>query len=282
MSARQGGRPSEVRVERRGGVALLVLDAPARRNALTAAMAAEIVAACEALDADASVGAVVVTGGPFFCAGADRAVLGEVALDPAAPAAYAGLGGIYRAFQRVGELEPPTIAAVRGGAVGAGMNLLLATDLRVVAADARLSSGFLPIGLHPGGGHGHLLTRAAGREAAAALALFGERLDGARAAELGLAWAAVPDAEVEARALELAEVPGADPELARATARSLRAEQGPPALPWAAAVEVERAAQMWSLRRRDLAAGGVRGGDVQPQGGAGLASAAVCQLPSRP
>jgi enoyl-CoA hydratase len=174
------------------------------------------------------------------------------------------LGAVYRAFQRVGELEAPTIAAVRGGAVGAGMNLLLATDLRVVARDARLVSGFLPLGLHPGGGHGHLLARAAGREAAAALALFGARIDGTRAARLGLAWAAVDDADVEPAAMELAEVPGADPELARATARSVRAEQGPPALPWGAAVELERAAQMWSLRRRDLGEQGPAGACVPP------------------
>jgi len=257
----------EVRVERSGGVARLVLDAPTRRNALTVAMAAEVVAACDELDADPSVGAVVVSGGPFFCAGADRAVLAAAGADPAAPLAYADLGAIYRAFQRVGELAAPTIAAVRGGAVGAGMNLLLATDLRVVAAEARLVSGFLPIGLHPGGGHGHLLARAAGREAAAALALFGARIDGTRAAQLGLAWAAVGDADVEGTALELAEVPGADPELARATARSVRAEAGPPGLPWSAAVELERAAQMWSLRRRDLG--------LQGPGGS-------CELPPRP
>ncbi len=266
------GRPAdptttsrEVRIERRGGVALLVLDAPVRRNALTPAMALEVVAACDALDADPSVGAVVVSGGSFFCAGADRAVLAEAGADPAAPAAYAGLGAVYRAFRRVGELEAPTIAAVRGGAVGAGMNLLLATDLRVVARDARLVSGFLPLGLHPGGGHGHLLARAAGREAAAALALFGARIDGTRAVQLGLAWAAVADADVEPAALQLAEVPGADPELARATARSVRAEQGPPALPWSAAVELERAAQMWSLRRRDLDEQGPTGACVLPQ-----------------
>jgi len=250
--AEPAGIGAEVRIERAGGVAVLVLEAPARRNALTTAMARELVAACDALDADPSVGAIVLTGGAFFCAGADRAVLAQAGEDPAAPAAYADLGTIYRAFQRVGELAAPTVAAVRGGAVGAGMNLLLAADLRVVARDARLVSGFLPIGLHPGGGHGHLLTRAAGREAAAALTLFGARMDGARAAQLGLAWAAVEDADVEPTARELAEVPGADPELARATARSVRTEQGPPGLPWGAAVELERAAQMWSLRRRDL------------------------------
>jgi enoyl-CoA hydratase len=245
---------SEVELERHGdGVAVLTLDAPERRNALTVAMADELVAACEELDADASVGAVVVRGaGGFFCAGGDRATLAEAGRDPAAPETYAGIGAVYRSFARVGEVEPPTIAAVRGGAVGAGLNLMLATDLRIVGREARIVSGFLPIGLHPGGGHGALIGRTGAREAAAALALFGERIDGARAAELGLAWAAVDDEDVEGTALELAARAGADPELARRTAASLRTVLGPPALPWGAALELERASQMWSMRRKEL------------------------------
>jgi len=245
---------SEVAVERHGdGVAVLSLDAPERRNALTVAMADELVAACEELDADSSVGAVVVRGaGGFFCAGGDRATLAEAGHDPAAPETYAGIGAVYRSFARVGELEPPTVAAVRGGAVGAGLNLMLATDLRIVGREARIVSGFLPIGLHPGGGHGALLGRTGAREAAAALALFGERIDGARAAELGLAWAAVDDEDVEGTALELAARAGVDPQLARRTAVSLRTVLGPPALPWGAALELERASQMWSMRRKEL------------------------------
>ena len=247
---------TEIRLERRDGVALLTLDAPARRNALTVDMARALAAACDEIDADRDVGAVVVQGaGGYFCAGGARDALSAAGRDPAHPDAFDGLTAIYRAFQRVGQLEPPTVSAVRGGAVGAGMNLLLATDLRVVARDARLASGFLPIGLHPGGGHGALLGRTGVREAAAALTLFGAPIDGARAAELGLAWAAVDDGEVEAAAFALAAVPGADPELARRTASSLRAELGPPGLPWAAALELERAAQMWSMRRKDLAGG---------------------------
>jgi enoyl-CoA hydratase len=244
----------EILLERAAGVATITLDAPDRRNALTRAMARELVEVCEEVDGDAAVGAVVVRGaGGFFCAGGDRKTLADAGRDPATPEAYAGIGDVYRSFQRVGELEPPTVAAVRGGAVGAGMNLAFATDLRVVARDAKLISGFLPIGLHPGGGHATLLGRTGAREAAAALTLFGERIDGARAAALGLAWEAVDDAEVDTRARELAAVPGADPELARRTARSLRTELGPPSLPWSAALELERASQMWSMRRKDLA-----------------------------
>jgi enoyl-CoA hydratase len=244
----------EILLERDGGVATIVLNAPDRRNALTRAMARALVDACEEVDADAAIGAVVVRGaGGFFCAGGDRETLIDAGRDPAAPDAWVGIGDVYRSFQRVGELEPPTVAAVRGGAVGAGMNLAFATDVRVVARDARLISGFLPIGLHPGGGHASLLGRTGAREAASALTLFGERIDGARAADLGLAWEALDDAEVDARAHALATVPAADPELARRTARSLRTELGPPALPWTAALELERASQMWSMRRKDLA-----------------------------
>jgi len=82
------------------------------------------------------------------------------------------------------------------------------------------------------------------------VSLFGEEIDGRRAVRLGLAWEARPEPEVEPRALELARRVAADPELARAAARSLRIELGPPAIPWAAALEAEKAVQMWSLRRR--------------------------------
>lgn len=245
----------EVRLDVEGGLATITLDAPARRNALTPEMARELVAACEAVDADASVGAVIVRGeGGYFCAGGDRGTLAAAGEDPAEPERFAGLSDVYNAFVRVGQLEPPTVAAVHGGAVGAGMNLLLATDLRVVAADAKLASGFLPIQLHHGGGHGALLGRLASRETTNALVLFGQRIDGARAAELGLAWSAVPAEEVDAVARELAAVPAADPELARRTARSVRLTAGPPALPWSAALELERPAQMWSMRRKALGA----------------------------
>lgn len=240
----------EVHVETDEGVASLVLDAPSRRNALTVEMAEELVEACEAIDADPQVGAVVVSGADgFFCAGADRDTLLGTGADPAEPESYRRLGWIYRAFVRVGELEPPTIAAVRGAAVGAGVNLALATDLRVMAEDARIVSGFFRLGIHPGGGHFTLAVRTGGRETAAAVGLFGEEISGARAAELGMAWESLPDAEVEPRAAELARRAGSDPELARRIATSMRLQLGPPPVSWPVALEAERAAQMWSLRR---------------------------------
>src|SRR5207248_813590 len=145
------------------GVAFITLNAPATRNALNNELAGQFVAACDEADRDDSVGAAVIKGaGGTFCSGAERGHLDEVGRDPAEENRYAALGGIYRAFTRVGQLEMPTIAAVRGAAVGAGINLMLATDLRIVAEDARLISGFLRIGLHPGGGHFGLLAGRAG------------------------------------------------------------------------------------------------------------------------
>ena len=242
---------NEVKVELDGPVAVISLCAPDRRNALTPEMAAGLVEAGDEVDANRTVGAVVVRGeGGYFCAGAHRDVLAGAEADPLSDPAYTDMGVVYRSFARVGELEPPVVAAVRGGAVGAGMNLALAADLRIVAGDARLNPGFLRIGIHPGGGYFVLSGRAAGREVTAAMSLFGEEVDGQRAVELGLAWQALPDAEVEARALELARRAGADPELARRATRSLRSELGPPAVPWPVALDAERAAQTWSLRRR--------------------------------
>lgn len=245
--------PESLTLDRAHGIALITMRAPDRRNALTLEMATAMIEACEAIDADPAIGAVIVTGeGGYFCAGGDRGVLARAGEDPAAPDTYAGMSTIYNAFARVGRLEPPTVAAICGGALGAGLNLALATDIRVVADDAVLLSGFLPIGLHPGGGHSLLLARAGGREAANALELFGERLTGIEAVERGLAWKAVPSDQVDGCARELAAVPAADPELARRTAASMRRIAGPPLIPWEAALDLERSSQMWSMRRKSL------------------------------
>jgi enoyl-CoA hydratase len=235
------------------GVAVVTLDAPERRNALTPGMARALVEVCDRIDDDLGIGAAVVRGSDgHFCAGAHRAVLDTAGEDPADPTSYDDNGAIYQAFQRFGRLQVPTIAAVRGAAVGAGVNLMMATDLRITGTSARIIAGFLRIGIHPGGGHFVLMGRTAGREATAAMSLFGEEIDGARAAELGLAWACLPDDEAEDHAIDLARRPAKDPELARAAVASFRSELDAPGTPWDVASQAERASQMWSLRRRNL------------------------------
>jgi enoyl-CoA hydratase len=240
----------EVLLEVDEGVAVVTLNAPQRRNALTPAMAAQLIAVLDEVDGRPEVGAVVVRGvGKSFCAGGDVQTLADAGRDPAEPDAYAGMSAIYDSFYRLGQVRAPTIAAVRGSAVGAGMNMLLATDLRIVARDARLLCGFLKRGMHPGGGHFVILSRLVGREAAAAMALFGEEVDGAGAVRLGLAWETVDDAVVEDRARELAVRVARDPELARVAAGNFRKETGPPHVSWEVATQFERPAQMWSMRR---------------------------------
>jgi enoyl-CoA hydratase len=238
-------------LEKADGVATLTVDSPEVKNGLTPQMGRELVAACEEIDADPQIGAAVVRGaGGMFCSGADRRTWNPGA-DQAEDATFRDTGAVYKSFVRVGQLAVPTIAAVRGAAVGAGINLMFATDLRVVAENARLLAGFLRIGLHPGGGFFTIAGRSAGREATAAMGLFSQEVDGRRAAEIGLAWAAVPDAEVEETAHRLAAEPAKDPALAREAVRSFRTELGPPGIGWEAAVEFERATQMWSQRRRN-------------------------------
>jgi enoyl-CoA hydratase len=232
------------------GVAVVTLNAPERRNALTPAMATELIGLFDEVDGREDVGALVVRGvGKSFCAGADVQTLADAGRDPADPEAYAGMGVIYDCFYRLGQLKAPTVAAVRGAAVGAGMNMLLAADLRIVARDVRLICGFLKRGIHPGGGHFVILSRLIGREAAAAMALFGEEIDGERAVRLGLAWETLDDAAVEDRAMELAARVAKDPALARAAVGNFRKETGPPHVSWEVATQFERPAQMWSMRR---------------------------------
>jgi enoyl-CoA hydratase len=240
----------EVLLDYDGAVAVVTLNAPDRRNALTPAMAGELVAAFDEVDGRSDVGALVVRAvGKSFCAGGDIKTLTDAGRDPAESSNYEGMSAIYDSFYRLGQVRVPTVAAVRGSAVGAGMNMLLATDLRIIARDARLLCGFLKRGLHPGGGHFVILSRLIGREAAAAMALFGEEINGERAVELGMAWETVDEAQVEDRAFELAARVANDPEIARVTVQNFRKETGPPHQTWETAMQFERPAQMWSMRR---------------------------------
>jgi hypothetical protein len=159
---------NEIQLEVDNHVAILTLAAPDRRNAFVPAMVHELLEACDEIDRNQDVGAVVVRAlGASFCSGAHRDLLAGVVADPARPDNYEAVMLTYRAFARVGDLLPPSIAAVRGHAVGAGVNLMMAADLRVVAETAKIISGFARIGIHPGGGHFQLVGRAAGRRRSA-------------------------------------------------------------------------------------------------------------------
>jgi enoyl-CoA hydratase len=235
-----------VRLEQRDAVAIVTLVDTERRNAMTAQMVEEIVATFDTLERDGTTGAVVVTGeAPAFCSGADVSNLGALAAAQS-DAERRSVTSIYEGFLRVLRSSLPTVAAVNGPAVGAGMNLALACDVRIAAESARFDPRFLKIGLHPGGGHLWMLERAVGPQAAAAMVLFGAPVGGTRAVELGLAWSVHPDAELLEAAVDFAAGAGRAPvELVARTKATLRRVPFQPDFETALADEVT--AQAWSL-----------------------------------
>ena len=171
-------------------VATITLSDPGRRNIVSAALNAAVVEGMDELESRDDVGAIVVTGAPpAFCAGADLD-------DLAACDTEEKLRKIYSGFLRLADSPLPTVAAVNGAAVGAGLNLALACDVILAGQSAKFDTRFLQIGLHPGGGNTWRLRRITDLQSTMALVLFGEVIDGVRAAEIGLAWKCVPDAEL--------------------------------------------------------------------------------------
>jgi enoyl-CoA hydratase len=228
-------------VERRDRVAVVTLDDPKRRNALSGGLVAEVVATFDELEADDAVGAVVVTGAPpAFCAGAD---LGDLS-----SAGEAEFRAIYEGFLRVARSTLPTVAAVNGPAVGAGMNLALSCDVRIAAHTARFDVRFLDLGIHPGGGHTWLLQRAIGPEAAAAMVLFGQVVDGRGAERIGLVWRSVEPDDLLDEAVVLAANAATNPKALVAAAKQTMADMaGIDA--HATAVERELTTQVWSVQQ---------------------------------
>jgi 2-(1,2-epoxy-1,2-dihydrophenyl)acetyl-CoA isomerase len=193
-----------------GGIAHLRLDRPDRRNAIDARMFGELGEACAAAADDPAVRAVVVSGeGPSFCSGIDLALLAELA----GLAATAGQeeGGVeafvhhaQRPFRLLASMGKPTVAAVRGHALGAGFQLALACDLRVAASDARFGMLEVRYGIVPDLGGIHHLTRLVGPARAKELVWSTRTVDASEADRLGLLAALVEPNELEQRAEALA------------------------------------------------------------------------------
>ena len=223
------------------GVATLTLNNPDERNTMTAPMVAEIVAAMDRIEGDSAIGALVVTGtAPAFCAGANLGNLAE--------ADGESLGVIYEGFLRIARSPLPTIAAVNGAAVGAGMNLALGCDVRITAKRAKFDTRFLQLGIHPGGGHTWMLRRIVGPQVTAATVLFGEVLDGAEAQRVGLAYRCVEDADLLTVAHEMAARAASAPrELVIETKKTLAAMADVQTHPEAVARELTP--QLWSTRQ---------------------------------
>jgi enoyl-CoA hydratase len=190
-------------LSRQDDVVTLSFNDPDRRNAMTAAMGEAFAEEIADLADDGSVRAVILTGrGRAFSAGGDLGMIQTRADDARARPGLARrevrefMRSFYKLFLSVRELPCPTIAAINGHAIGAGLCVALGCDIRYVAQDARLGLNFTKLGLHPGMGASWTLPRLVGPERAAELLYTSRLVDGAEAARIGLASRALPVADV--------------------------------------------------------------------------------------
>jgi enoyl-CoA hydratase/carnithine racemase len=241
-------------VDRRpGGIVVLTLNDPDRRNAMSDAMTEVWSGVIMDLRADPDVRCVVVTGaGRAFSSGGNLdwiAGRGEVEI----PLLREHMLAYYRTWLSIRTLEVPTVAAVGGAAVGAGLCLALACDLRYAAEDAKLIAPFTRLGLHPGMGATFLLPDVAGVPLAREMLLTGRVVTGAEAVPYGLVNRAVPHEEVLDEALRVAgEIAERAPVATRLTKAAL-AGGGPRSLE--EALRWESLAQPVTMASADLAEG---------------------------
>ena len=175
------------------GIARLALNRPEVMNALNRSMRAEITAALT--DLPAGTRCVVLTGtGRAFCSGQDLTdATGGLDVETILREEYEPMLAAIR------EAPVPVIAAVNGAAAGAGANLALAADVVIASESASFVQAFSRIGLIPDAGGTHIIPRSVGQARAMGMMLFADRIPARQAADWGLIWEAVPDAEFEAR-----------------------------------------------------------------------------------
>lgn len=190
-----------IRMEREGGVAILTIDRPEKRNALSGTVRAELLSALDALRDEPEVRVVVLTGAgeKAFVAGADIAEFAE-----RTPLEQRATMAARRVFEEIAAYPKPVIAMINGFALGGGCELALACDIRVAADTARLGQPEINLGIIPGGGGTQRLPRVAGMGQAMLLILSGEIVDAAEALRIGLVDRVYAASELRERTLELA------------------------------------------------------------------------------
>ncbi len=196
-----------IQFEMRGPVCLLTLNRPDKLNALNVEVAEDFTAAVsEALSQEAR--AIVLTGsGRSFCAGGDLREMREIATREGRLEAFFDepLGILNEAIMLIRTTPLPFIAAVNGVASGGGCNLALACDLVIAAEGARFNQAFIKIGLVPDCGGTFILPRLVGCKRAAELMFTGDMLTAQQAMEIGMINSVVPDTELMAQALAMAD-----------------------------------------------------------------------------
>ena len=194
--------------EIRDGVALITLNRPEARNAMSPQLTPALSRMIQERGEDPRVGALLITGaGTAFCAGGDVKGMGDNSSQKSLSAEERAAGMIERHRRLTGALvgvRKPTIAALPGAAAGAGLAIALACDIRIAAKSAFVSAGYSRIGLSGDYGVAWLLTRAVGSPIAREMMFTSERVDSARAERIGLFNRVVDDANLREEAFALA------------------------------------------------------------------------------
>lgn len=196
------------------GIATLTMNRPDKLNAFTGEMLHGLVAALDECDARDDVRAVILTGaGRGFCSGGDIGGMGEEQ-DSRPHITKSRIWGEIQAFpKRAARFEKPLLAAVNGAAIGGGMDLALACDIRIAGASAKFAETYAKIGLLPGGGGAYFLPRIVGKARALELLWTADFLDAAAALEIGLVNHVYPDDQLLAETTRLAKRIAAMPPL---------------------------------------------------------------------
>ena len=202
--AADGGRPARVRVSRDGATATVVIDAPARRNALSVEIALGLQDAMAELDADPAVRCVVLrgAGGRAFSAGADISEFAAWRANKRRGRIYAGILGA--ALDAVRTCRHPTIALIEGDCVGGGLGVAVMCDLRVCGASSRFGVPVKRLGLVESPDELAPLVAKLGANAMLEILLLGEVFGAEDALRLGLVNRVAPDDEAEAAAHRMA------------------------------------------------------------------------------
>jgi enoyl-CoA hydratase/carnithine racemase len=223
-----------VLLERDGDVVTLTFNDPERRNAMTEAMGQAFSAQLTELAADDSLRSVILTGaGRAFSAGGDfgmiqdKADRGRAAPKLARQQIRDEMRGFYGLFLCVRELPCPTLAALNGAAIGAGLCVALACDVRIASREAKLGLNFTALGIHPGMGASWTLPRLVGPAHAAELLYASRVISGEEAARIGLVNRAEEPGNVLPAARELAaEFAAVAPIASRGAKRALARTEG--------------------------------------------------------
>jgi enoyl-CoA hydratase/carnithine racemase len=187
------------------GVATLTLNRPERSNAFTLAMINEWRAALVEAEQDSNVKVIVVTGaGKAFCAGGDARAMADRAEEGAIAQKDFLWRNVHTIALTLERLDKPVIAAINGAARGAGLDMALMCDIRLIAESATVAESYINLGLVAGDGGSWLLPRLVGIDWALELCWTGEVLSAKQALDLGLVTHVVPDGELMNATLELA------------------------------------------------------------------------------